>query len=111
MTPRHHFEHMQAKPESYFGRADYPFTRLIAWFFGYIHGHGGATQEGGLSPSELIPDDFKEFVAQRLGHDFATDHRQWWSYIMAHTSSEPEALAMFFKLRAEYDGQQQVKRQ
>jgi hypothetical protein len=83
---------VRRRPGMYFGSSDYPFTSLLAFMSGVRIG-GGPT---------LIPDDFDQFVAERLGERWPTGKSPS-SFIREHTASEKEAFELFFQLLDEYE--------
>ena len=84
-------DHIRRRPGMYFGSSEYPFTSLLAFMSG--------VRVGGGPP--LIPEDFDQFVAQRLGERWPTGKSPC-SFIRGHTASEKEAFELFFQLLDEY---------
>ena len=103
MTAKEALECFRKRPALYWGDSDHPFTSWIAFTSGFQAGHMMALREGAIQPSDLVPEDFNEFVTERFGETFPAGGRGWMSFIREHTLSEQEAFDLFFQLREEYD--------
>ena len=101
-TPEELLNAIHQRPGMYWGGGDHPFTSLIAFLAGFHFGHTNGRSDAGVSPTDLVPDDFSAFVAQRLCGRPVSGGEAWMSIISGQSPSEHEAFQTFFQLRFAY---------
>jgi hypothetical protein len=99
-------ESIRKHPGMYLGPNKASLAALCAFFTGYQCGYwaGSPKPHAPSVPADscLLPEDFDQFVAQRLGERWPTG-KSMWSFIREHTETEKEAFELFFRLVDEYE--------
>jgi hypothetical protein len=95
-------EAIRNRPNFFFNSSIYPFTCLKMFLVGYESGFAAA-KFNHSKPEELLPHDFHKFVTEKFGKKFPVGGKGWQTFIEENTTSEKEALDLFFSLREEYD--------
>src|SRR5258708_2244400 len=103
-TPESLLSAIHKRPAMFFGGdGKNPFTKLVAFLDGYKLGYETALARSGVTPSELVPVGFNQFVAKHVGVKPPVGGRNWVAFIVEKTRSEEEAFELFFRLRQEYE--------